>query len=81
VHRHKAGRTNLDMSQAVSMFPRSSVLVLGLNSVHSLVPATLISQAEALLASHRIDDALNLVDQQRRKLESNITIDEAQVNR
>ncbi|KAF5384226.1 hypothetical protein D9615_003441 [Tricholomella constricta] len=59
-----------------STFPRSSVLVLGANSVQSLVPSTLISQVEALLDSHRIEDALDLADRQRKKLQANISIDE-----
>ncbi|KAF8064149.1 hypothetical protein FPV67DRAFT_1503662 [Lyophyllum atratum] len=59
-----------------STFPRSSVLVLGTNSVQSLVPSTLISQVESLLDSHRIEDALGLADRQRRKLQANISIDE-----
>ncbi|KAG5644493.1 hypothetical protein DXG03_008320 [Asterophora parasitica] len=59
-----------------STFPRSSVLVLGANSVQSLVPSTLISQVESLLASHRTEDALDLADRQRKKLQANISIDE-----
>ncbi|GLB39648.1 putative vacuolar sorting protein 39 domain 2 [Lyophyllum shimeji] len=59
-----------------STFPRSSVLLLGANSVQSLVPSTLISQVESLLESHRIEDALDLADRQRKKLQANISIDE-----
>ncbi|THH17699.1 hypothetical protein EW146_g3170 [Bondarzewia mesenterica] len=59
-----------------STFPRSSVLVLGVNSVQSLLPATLISQAESLLESHRIQDVVELADQQRKKLQSKLTVDE-----
>lgn len=55
-------------------FPRSGVLVLGDHAVHSLVPSTLISQAESLLESHRIQDAIDLADQQRRKIYSNLTV-------
>lgn len=62
------------------IFPRSTVLVLGPNSVQSLVPSTLISQAESLLESHRLDDAYNLADQRRKKLEESITIDEDEVS-
>ncbi|KJA17616.1 hypothetical protein HYPSUDRAFT_46248 [Hypholoma sublateritium FD-334 SS-4] len=58
------------------IFPRSTVLVLGPNSVQSLVPSTLISQAESLLESHRLDDAYNLADQRRKKLEESLTVDE-----
>ncbi|KAF8958169.1 hypothetical protein BDZ97DRAFT_1842909 [Flammula alnicola] len=58
------------------IFPRSSVLVLGPNSIQSLVPSTLISQAESLLESHRLEDAYNLADQRRKKLEESINIDE-----
>jgi vacuolar protein sorting-associated protein 3 len=48
---------------------RSGVLILGPNSVHSLLPTTLISQAESSLESHRIEDAVGLVDQRRKKIE------------
>ncbi|KAF8812135.1 hypothetical protein BYT27DRAFT_7252199 [Phlegmacium glaucopus] len=59
-------------------FPRSNVLVLGPNSIQSLVPSTLISQLESLLESHRLEDAFNLADQRRKKLEESITVDEDQ---
>ncbi|KAJ7046834.1 hypothetical protein C8F04DRAFT_1061878 [Mycena alexandri] len=58
-----------------STFPKSGILLLG-NSVQSLVPSTLISQAESLLDSHRIEEAVDLADQQRRKLQGNVTVDE-----
>ncbi|KAJ7063354.1 hypothetical protein C8F01DRAFT_984930 [Mycena amicta] len=54
-------------------FPKSGTLLLG-SSVESLVPSTLISQAESLLESHRIEDAVDLADQQRKKLQTNATI-------
>ena len=57
-------------------FPRSSVLVLGPDSIQSLVPSTLVSQLESLLESHRLEDPFNLADQRRKKLEESITIDE-----
>ena len=60
-------------------FPRSSVLVLGSNSIQSLVPSTLVSQLESLLESHRLEDAFNLADQRRKKLEESITVDEDEV--
>ncbi|KAF7363500.1 hypothetical protein MSAN_01006200 [Mycena sanguinolenta] len=56
-------------------FPKSGILLLG-DSVQSLVPSTLISQAESLLASHRIEEAVDLADQQRRKLQGNVIVDE-----
>lgn len=61
-------------------FPRSSVLVLGPNSIQSLVPSTLISQLDSLLESHRLEDAFNLADQRRKKLEESITVDEDEVD-
>ncbi|KZT66233.1 hypothetical protein DAEQUDRAFT_752201 [Daedalea quercina L-15889] len=57
-------------------FPRANVLVLGGNSVQVLLPSTLVSQADALLQAHRIEDAADLADQQRRKLQALITVDE-----
>lgn len=62
-----------------SSFPRSGVLVLGLNSIQSLLPSTLISQAESLLEGHRIEDAVGLADQQRKKIEGKITVDDDEV--
>lgn len=61
------------------LFPRSNVLVLGPNSIQSLVPSTLISQVESLLDSHRLEEAAALADSQRKKLHANITIDEDEV--
>jgi hypothetical protein len=62
-----------------STFPRSGVLVVGANYIQSLLPSTLRSQAESLLESHRIEDAIGLADQQRKKLESNLTVDSDEV--
>lgn len=61
------------------LFPRSNVLVLSDNAVQSLLPSTLISQADALLESHRIEETVDLADQNRRKLLGNLTVDEDQV--
>lgn len=62
------------------MFPRSSVLVLGPNSIQSLVPSTIISQLESLLESHRLDDSYQLADQRRKKLEESLEPDEDEVS-
>lgn len=51
-------------------YPRSNVLVLGSSSIHSLLPSTLTSQAEALLEAHRIEDAVKVAEQFRRKMQS-----------
>ncbi|KDR79882.1 hypothetical protein GALMADRAFT_61975 [Galerina marginata CBS 339.88] len=61
------------------IFPRSGVLVLGPNSIQSLVPSTVISQLESLLESHRLEDAYNLADQRRKKLEESLEFDEDEV--
>ncbi|EMD32317.1 hypothetical protein CERSUDRAFT_119016 [Gelatoporia subvermispora B] len=57
-------------------FPRANVLVLGPDTIQSLLPSTLISQAEALLDNHRIEDAVDLADQQRKKLQSMVIVDD-----
>lgn len=62
-----------------STFPRSGVLVLGPNSIQSLLPSTLISQVESLLDSHRIEDAVDLADKQHRKLQGNLVVEEDEV--
>jgi len=41
-------------------FPRSSVLVYGQDTIHSLVQSTVIAQVEVLLKSNRIEDAAHL---------------------
>ncbi|ESK88536.1 transforming growth factor-beta receptor-associated protein 1 [Moniliophthora roreri MCA 2997] len=64
---------------STSTFPRSQILVSGPNSIQSLVPATLISQVESLLESHRIEDATDLADQQRKKIQGNIIVNEDEV--
>ncbi|KAI0353913.1 hypothetical protein OH77DRAFT_1406102 [Trametes cingulata] len=56
-------------------FPRANVLVLGSNAVHALLPSTLISQADALLEAHRLEDAADLAEQHRKKLQSMLNVD------
>jgi len=63
-----------------STFPRSGVLILAPNSITSLLPSTLISQVESLLESHRIDDSVNLADQQRKKLQGKPSVSEDEVS-
>lgn len=60
-------------------FPKSNVLVLGSNSVHCLLPSTLITRADALLDRHRLDDAVELADQQLRKLQGRVSVDNEEV--
>jgi len=40
-----------------------------------------VDQVDALLDEHRIDDAAALVDQRRKKLEGNLTVDPDEVRR
>ena len=61
-------------------FPRANVLVLGSNAVQALLPSTLISQADALLLAHRLEDAADLADQQRKKLQSMLNVDRHEVS-
>ncbi|TEB34039.1 hypothetical protein FA13DRAFT_1626310 [Coprinellus micaceus] len=58
------------------MSSSSHVLLVGSNSVQSLVSSSLISQLESLLDSHRLEDAFNLADAQRKKLEGSLEVDE-----
>ena len=60
---------------------RSNLILLGPNAVYSLLPSTLISQVEALLSAHRIEDAVDMADQQRRRVEARMTVDEGEVRR
>lgn len=59
--------------------PRAGVLVLGSNSIHSLLPATLTAQVEALLDSHRLSDAATLAEAQLKRLQSRPRVDEDEV--
>jgi hypothetical protein len=60
-------------------FPRSHLLILGPNSIKSLLPVTPISQAEALLENHRIEDVIQLADEQRKKVQSRLVVDPNEV--
>lgn len=66
-------KSSLKPSGRLGPFPKSNALLLSNNSIQSLLPSTLISQAESLLESHRVEDAVDLVDQnQRRQLATSI---------
>ena len=60
-------------------FPRSHLLIIGPNSTKSLLPVTPISQVETLLETHRIEDAIQLADQQRKKVQSRLVLDPTEV--
>lgn len=62
-------------------FPHSNVLVLASGSIESLLPSTLILQVESCLEGHRIQEAVDLADKQRKKLQSRITVDDDEVSR
>ncbi|KAI0035780.1 hypothetical protein K488DRAFT_76361 [Vararia minispora EC-137] len=59
-----------------SIFPRSNVLVLAYNSVHTLLPTTLIDLAESFLSAHQVDAVVALADEQRKKLQAKLAVDE-----
>jgi hypothetical protein len=67
------------MASHSSIFPHSNVLVLASDSIQSLLPTTLISQVEALLESHKIEDAAELADQQKKKFQTRVIVDEEEV--
>ncbi len=62
-----------------SKFPTSNVLVLGSNSIHCLLPSTLITRADALLAAHRLEETVELADQQLKKFQGRVTLDTEEV--
>lgn len=45
-----------------SSFPRSSILVYGKDTIHSLVQSTVIAQVESLLDNNQIEDAADLAN-------------------
>lgn len=61
-------------------FPRAQVLLVSNSSLQCLLPSTIISQAEALLDIRRIEDAVDLAEQNMRKLLGNMDVDEDQVS-
>ncbi|KAI0641370.1 hypothetical protein C8Q79DRAFT_990403 [Trametes meyenii] len=61
-------------------FPRANVLVLGADAVQALLPSTLISQADALLEAHRLEDAADLAEQQRKRLQSVLNADKHELD-
>ena len=61
-------------------FPRANVLVYGSNTVQALLPSTLISQADALLLAHRLEDVADLAEQQRKRLQSMLNVERHEVS-
>jgi len=48
--------------------PHSNVLLISADAVHSLLPPTLISQIGALLELHKVDQAIALAEQHRKRV-------------
>lgn len=48
--------------------------------VQALLPSTLISQADALLLAHRLEDVTDLAEQQRKKLQSMLNAERHEVS-
>lgn len=69
------------MNSKFAGFLRSNVLVLGSNSVQCLLPSTLITQADALLEAHRIEEAVDLADRQLKKFQSRVAVSQEEVCR
>ena len=67
------------MNTKGSAFPRSNVLIIGSNSIHSLLPATLIAQADALLERHRLEEAVDLADKQLKRLQARVSVSTEEV--
>ena len=61
-------------------FPQANVLLLTSNAVQTLLPSTLISQADALLLAHRLEDVADLAEQQRKKLQDAVSKDVPEPN-
>ncbi|KAH9962289.1 hypothetical protein BGW80DRAFT_1255654 [Lactifluus volemus] len=59
----------------MATFLSSNILIFGPSSLQSLLPVTSISQAEALLENHRIQDVIELADKQRKKVEGKFVVD------
>lgn len=61
------------------MSSSSHVLLLASNSIQSLVPSSLITQVESLLDAHKLEDAFNLADARRKKLEESLEVNQDEV--
>ena len=59
--------------------PRANLLVLGSNWINSLLPTTLITQADALIQGHRLEDAVTLADQRLKKFQGKVSVDQDEV--
>lgn len=61
-------------------FPHSNVLLISADAVHSFLPPTLISQIEVLLELNKVDQAVALAEQHRKRLNRDTnTIDHVEV--
>jgi hypothetical protein len=63
----------------MATFLSSNILNFGPSSLQSLLPVTSVSQAEALLENHRIQDVIELADKQRKKVEGKFVVDPDEV--
>ncbi|KAH7098333.1 hypothetical protein BKA62DRAFT_713277 [Auriculariales sp. MPI-PUGE-AT-0066] len=70
----KPGSTEASNIPRSPMHTRSSVLALGSNGLQTLVPTTLISQAESLLENNRLEDLQIMVGQARKRLSTGALI-------
>jgi vacuolar protein sorting-associated protein 3 len=64
----------------VMNLPRSNLLVLGSNSIQSLLPATLSAQVEHLLGKHKLQEAAEVADKQKQKLQSQRNVTDNEVH-
>ena len=67
------------MNSRASTLPRSNVLILGSNSVHCLLPSTLITQADALLDRHRLEEAADLAEKQLKRFQTRVSVGQEEV--
>jgi vacuolar protein sorting-associated protein 3 len=61
-------------------FSHSNVVVIASDSISSLFPSTLITQVECLLESHRIQEAADVADQQKKQLLQGNEQDEVRIS-
>jgi hypothetical protein len=64
---------------ATMNLPRSNLLLLGSNSIQSLLPATLSAQVEYMLERHKLPEAVDVADKQRQRVQNKRDVTDSEV--
>jgi hypothetical protein len=64
---------------ATMNLPRSNLLLLGSNSIQSLLPATLSAQVEYMLERHKLPEAVDVANKQRQRVQNKRDVTDSEV--